>query len=515
MCIINKKTNNFIGIYMSVRFVLRGNGLVVQECNRLNNNKERVVSPKISSYNFIVKTIINLLHRVLPCFVTRVVEFNLDGKVHYLSQKDLKRWFSESRTNKIEDFDDNFFDSCEKIRNLALEILEGKFPSKKNLSDSTFDIKKKSTHENDGSQDVEKVRGLKKSVSEKITPRIVDKKDVHFTHVTNQTQLKDEYVSLTEKSFIKKMKQEDLKDEFFNVVIEEFSRVSYRSQTTIKTTPTISVPQSAAMEAVARKYYEKYDIEIYIKPIDSLSAFIEDYARTVKKSCYIGVITGSDISGTQRHVTPLLCYFDVEKDAVELIILDSVVNPLYISIIYEELEHLNIKSSVSTQGSIRQADTNSCRTDALIILRNALLWIKHYKIANGFSLIIEKLEKNQQGTNILPPEWMYNAQIYPREYKKDGKYVVIRNLYSSKISKREKIETVDEHRIRNTKENEVEYLIDSYAVNDKLFKDLECPSFIIRKQIDNRYSFVVICLKVPIHDYLVRKSVTWCKEFSN
>ncbi|MBY0529726.1 MAG: hypothetical protein K2P51_06005 [Rhabdochlamydiaceae bacterium] len=179
---------------------------------------------------------------------------------------------------------------------------------------------------------------------------------------------------------------------------------------------------NSLLKKVAEKYSRKYAIEILICNTEEFeelisSDFISDHP--------IGVIVTADHDidcgfyyyksfENTMHVTPVLLNF--KKGKREAVILDSAgvnsdgaaVEPLS-EFVECTLSHESKEACTTYIAQApRQADSFSCRTDALIILRNALLDLKH-----GFENFGAKVAHASNLRFVsLPLQWSYTSQIF-------------------------------------------------------------------------------------------------------
>jgi len=259
-------------------------------------------------------------------------------------------------------------------------------------------------------------------------------------------------------------------DPFRKKVIERVADYA-NYNVTDETYRTIYFPNDAALQMQAVKYCKKYKIIIVVTPDKDLihhnkpfddAAFIEKLRKEISEPIYIGMI-GHEWNSD--HVIPMLLYFDGKnRENDEVVFLDSVGKDYGYEKVFTEKCKIR-QTNVFYSSNITQADSLSCRTGAMTLLRNALLSIKFHKRTNGFREALQAgvlLENNIQE---MPAEWDYTEQI---PTSKHANALVIRNMYSSKPEKSKREETVEAFRKRHTKPVQFTYnLWRNYMWNDK------------------------------------------------
>ena len=128
------------------------------------------------------------------------------------------------------------------------------------------------------------------------------------------------------------------------------------------------------MAGAAHYYCKKYGIDIHIvisETFDGLKDFVEKLANTIKPGDKIGLIVR--IGKTSQHVMPIIIQNSNEQTAI--ITLDSAakrtLNDCIRKINTDAGKNL-IKLLIVNDGHSRQRDSYSCRSDAVLILKDAL-----------------------------------------------------------------------------------------------------------------------------------------------
>lgn len=193
---------------------------------------------------------------------------------------------------------------------------------------------------------------------------------------------------------------------------------------------TVAMPLDEGLMLMAAHYNIKYGITIVVAKDESniRSALL---GESLDKDCPLWGVIATCPHTSNPHVTPVICSRQ-QSGALQMFCLDSVLNPL------EEL--LNAARSVmhEKQGSIwfnlcrpRQADSYSCRTDALAILKDALRDLAQRGVVDLISFMqksdADRSRALRWGFN-LPPEWGKTVQC--------SKVLQGADLKSSVISKK-------------------------------------------------------------------------------
>src|ERR1700722_4447033 len=153
--------------------------------------------------------------------------------------------------------------------------------------------------------------------------------------------------------------------------------------------PKIASPKKELMEKILKHYRDKYKIEIELCEETHLQERLKSLESSGKEEI-MGIIVSSKRCGFNRgHVIPLLCHFIPAQNS-EAVILDvasrQVIEPLR-AVVQACLEGQEMTTYISALP--RQVDIFSCRTDAMCILRNALLHIQLRKKQNCFEKIAD------------------------------------------------------------------------------------------------------------------------------
>lgn len=322
---------------------------------------------------------------------------------------------------------------------------------------------------------------------------------------------------ISKKSICKELIQKKASNSYIQKVVDFILSQADTLRSYIVTEPEIASPGLLALEIQARKYFNKYGIIIRVAQTSTdLVEILSKLNEQIKTPTYVGIITGYRVTGNydSGHVAPLLCYFNGSQDPKtnECLILDSA-DQIDKKSLSQQLMDVFNDSNIHDTSVIRQADGESCRTGAIVLLRNALLSLKYHQNTSGFSEILKKLKVENNKIYTLPPEWIYTEQIC--DIPPDDKTLVIRGAFSKHEQKRAQLETVASHRKRYTKEVEK---LNTVAVRDfgvdnaKQFESVQCPENIKQLCINESVARIQFKNKQTINNYLVQKGL---KNLSN
>ncbi|MBA3958070.1 MAG: hypothetical protein H0X51_06730 [Parachlamydiaceae bacterium] len=285
--------------------------------------------------------------------------------------------------------------------------------------------------------------------------------------------------------------------------------------------PKVAQPNSDAMHNCVKYYQEKYNI--LIMRVTWKSDFFEGLL-TLSKPMYMGVIF--EFYRTM-HAIPVLFHINHAgaTSVIEAIIMDStgITDPLITGLnnVKSELEKLNIpyyrlnytNNAIQFPLSRRQTDESSCRIDALITLRNALLHLKYVKCQNGFEdFLTKELGKNKKGFDLLalPGSWVGNAQRTSR-IPETGKALVYRDFFSKKAHKRDNPRTVVELRAKHI--GKVTYELTMWLA-DKFTVPAD-PDFTLTTSDDESMTFVTWYCHKRVNKYMQDKGFLLARKVDN
>ena len=199
------------------------------------------------------------------------------------------------------------------------------------------------------------------------------------------------------------------------------------------THPLIPIPSLSALEMHTKQYREKYTIDIHVRTLASLSLFFREKGGS---QMYGVILADSHCLREDGHVVSLLCAHG------DYLVIDSSDENDFVKSVLTLVQQL-ISGTLYVTYLKTQADNHSCRTGALMMLRNILLFYKEQRSYLGIKSVLDDFEipitKGPGQTHFraeyIPPAWIYTEQICPQ--RNQSYYSVIpRDLNSKKISKR-------------------------------------------------------------------------------
>lgn len=193
------------------------------------------------------------------------------------------------------------------------------------------------------------------------------------------------------------------------------------------------IPRIQWLTAQAAYYKGRYGIVIEVTTVvkldDLMVRLLKEYD---KKNKYVGIILAPD-EDEKAHVLPLLLFFG--ESEIECLLADC--TGTYGEDQYsfgrlgkEILRKHNCKLLWTKEA--RQADTFSCRLEAILFLRNALLFFRHHSTKLGLEKTLSEYGKVEYRTiDFVPPQWIHHAQIFSKR-PNAHKELVITDLFNEK-----------------------------------------------------------------------------------
>ncbi len=239
----------------------------------------------------------------------------------------------------------------------------------------------------------------------------------------------------------------ELRDYLVRFFMEKPLSCQVDLETSVRELPDVIVPKVELMKKICDHYKEKYNIRIQICKISELRSMLGDLrGDPLNKGPVIEGLIVTDDSG-EGHVVPLL--FEVKTYHMETDDCDQYnrifQDCLNLDVLGDRRDNmrlnLEIKSCLGasrrgrrylTSAVMRQADGWSCRTDALVVLRNALIYCNHHKITELKDLIIDHSPETSE-VSILP-DLYFHSQIMHENGLGDKR--VTRAAYSNDEAKR-------------------------------------------------------------------------------
>jgi hypothetical protein len=198
-------------------------------------------------------------------------------------------------------------------------------------------------------------------------------------------------------------------------------------------------PNKAALKSIAQRYWDKYKIYICIKSITSLSASISSFESEIKNAQemqhrFIGFIVGQKEHIQCGHLAPLLGFFQ-KAHPPQFLLMDVVgESPLHLKHFIPSALTQDIcdQSSFVIASGNRQADPFSCRLGAIVLLRNAMLWLQNAPTPSAYWK-----RACAAAPQTIPFEWSYIEQIQQMNKENRPLAVCKRDQFSKNPTKRE------------------------------------------------------------------------------
>lgn len=306
---------------------------------------------------------------------------------------------------------------------------------------------------------------------------------------------------------------------------EELEKYQYGLTIKNKSISRCAQPTRQWIECRASHYKQKYGIEILMTNICDLEKFLPDFIRANQNSNqYKGVIVQLKEDEPQRlsHCAPLLFYFGPNGteclvadagglDSDNFVLLDWGLS-LYLGKLGIDTSHIFYATEA------RIADTYSCRLEALLFLRNALLYFTLQQEKLPFDKCFHQVQEKREGgillrkiVPFLPPEWSHHAHIRSKLPNADQAKVVIDHFNPKK---KHNPRTIAEFVKHYTEDNRFEaHLGVCYKSNH--LSDKECTALVERARqkglkVDDKEvygSFITFEMTLPVCGFLYRKAM--------
>lgn len=170
------------------------------------------------------------------------------------------------------------------------------------------------------------------------------------------------------------------------------------------------MPTDLGLQLIAAYYGKKYGIEILI--CSTPSSFMNALSGTgLAEDCKAWgiIVTNGDLPNL--HVTPVLCYRN-KAGITQIAELDSVCSPCetYLETMFQ-LQSLGAIGPVLSVLNPRQADFFSCRIDACVILKEALIHLHSSPVDDLEDILMKASPDFPENRFVLPAEWSKSTQI--------------------------------------------------------------------------------------------------------
>jgi hypothetical protein len=308
--------------------------------------------------------------------------------------------------------------------------------------------------------------------------------------------------NVSTQSLVRKFIEKYPADPFIEKLHQKISCDYFTFKRENRTHPEIACPKKQALEIHIGAYREKYGISIHLGTIEQLPALFERVRTSLQKPGYESFIIAQEEEDLEDgHVLPLLVFFGRER--IECLIMDVMgTRSDLVESVHGVLEKKIPNDLILIAAHGRQADSFSCRTGALSLLRNAHLSLRLHNFEEGLREPLQALAGcSIDPVNVLlPGEWSYVEQIFCGSENQ----IAVRDCFSKKVAKQRNPRTVkifrDQHTeqvrfcctLRNTKD----YRAD--------FQGLVPPEG-VRVEIEKHRFCIVFETVVRINTYLVHK----------
>lgn len=309
---------------------------------------------------------------------------------------------------------------------------------------------------------------------------------------------------VSEASYIVTLLQRtDIPEELKECVVRVTSRGPCDVQIKNLDYPVVGFLSDEAMKTRSMEYRTKYGIHIEMCKVEDLCEKLQQWKENPPPSSPFGLIVMPRIEGT--HVTPLLCHFTQDKQQV--VIMDALGAGGFVNFYNCTAACKTADIDYRYADLPRQVDPVSCRTSAVVLLRNALLDIKNKQNTSNFKDIITMTRPNSDTifdlklAIIIPCEWDYHEQITNRSQPADEVYVP-----RQPISKKNSV-SVKDFRNSHTNEATFEYQL-QFSIDQNGYLKLANLTYPPDIKIDytRERLYLTWRAKKEVNTYLVYKS---------
>lgn len=307
-------------------------------------------------------------------------------------------------------------------------------------------------------------------------------------------------IDFTDKSFEKTLLNDPEVSDELKLLVKGYS--SPKNIKLVKenvTMPNAICPGVNSLKSKVALYQQKYGICTEVCLDTALAGRLKEL-RESRSQELIGIIVVQQWQ-QEGHVTPILCDFTQNRnDILSLDVLGNLSEKPGPTIQFA-CESLNVNLMICAEE--RQSDEVSCRTDASVVVRNALLhikWLQSKGLYKGLPEMTQPINPEYKRYVGIPLEWKYTDQITPGILKENGQAdaTVIRDLFSKKKEKNEHPQTVRAFRDRYRREITLKYTLTLYK------------SYI--KQALPDFSAVKLPSHVTVQETTEAVEITWTKQ---
>lgn len=287
----------------------------------------------------------------------------------------------------------------------------------------------------------------------------------------------------------------------------------------IQTVETVTVPNDDALRWLVYEDVNKYRIPIVVATIRDLKKTIQharDWVSQYHSQHYFGIIIiENEDQRTENwfHGVPLLCSFQDNKEGLsrgkeDFVLMDSLGldsagnnNSRLYGQVFDQLHLLGLGNNLIYTTTRRQTYLHTGRTNARILLRNALLDLKHYHIIGSLrDYLFGYLFPQSDELAALPSQWVYHEDF---PYLEDPRLPITHGFFSRTSNI---IPPISKFRLRH---QVMQFTISHFNITgghlDSLFKLMDKDRQTMRlKKVGNEYLFSYTTLQFN-DNYLLLK----------
>lgn len=282
----------------------------------------------------------------------------------------------------------------------------------------------------------------------------------------------------------------------------------------------IAKPNFHALEGIATKYYEKYQVLIRIASSDpytqtpSMRQVVNELEEGIEGPQFAAIVFELQ---DYEHALPVICFFGKKNKKAERVrqfliadvlgddgFLFTITNAFFEALKGSEVFYCADKVK-------RQADAASCRIGAIQLAKHALLTLRDAHCTHGLKeFLLEHAKCNPKDVHqilSLPGQFNYSEQPTNRLANLD--LTIARDRYSKQARKRSAPRTIKQHRVDYAQKIEAIFtFVFATSLSLTLPKDLEIESSNFNCVLygDNRIGEIRILSEMVINSYLQKKA---------
>lgn len=216
------------------------------------------------------------------------------------------------------------------------------------------------------------------------------------------------------------------REEFFRTIFKPVASSRAHSLDFVHRGPSmIAKPTDKGLKLLSAHYFRKYGVDIVVT--GSYETFEEALKGThvYNKSKAWGIIaTNGDL--LRSHVTPVICYRQSAESLIEVLQLDSLESPVLA--VRETLHKMKSEEEdplIYEVKGCRQSDSYGCRTDALVVLKDALRDLNFGSFTNLQDYLEVKKHYGPRYSFYMPGRWGKTVQMRSIMRSSDLSHMII------------------------------------------------------------------------------------------